>query len=104
MAIGPAADYPRNPNYCRSPHDTTHTGLGALDGYNMVRKDANPQFAAAFDKADDGAPRRLDLAAGHPRRLQRLQAIIAKGERNAAQFLALHAPAMLLAKFRSFWH
>src|SRR3990172_68863 len=48
--------------------------------------------------------RRLDLPVGHPARLQRLQAVVAEGERRPALGLAGHAPTLGLAVLDALGH
>ena len=51
----------------------THAGFEGLLGHGLVRKDADPDFSAAFDVAGHGDTGRLDLAGSEPSALDRLQ-------------------------------
>jgi hypothetical protein len=48
-------------------------------------------------------PCRLNLAAGHPTRLQSLQSELAKGKRIPPTCPAFHPSTMLFSIFRPFW-
>ena len=55
-----------------------HAGLGGLLGDRLVREDADPDLAAALHVAGHRDARRLDLARGHARLLDRLQPVLAE--------------------------
>src|SRR5205085_12290969 len=78
-----------------------HASFRRLLGDGLVGEDANPDFAAALDEAGHRHARSLDLLAGDPRRLQRLQPILAERNLGAARRHAAHAPALLLAILHS---
>src|SRR5215216_3360936 len=80
-----------------------HARLRRLRGHRLVREDADPDLAAALDVVRDRAPRRLDLARVDPRRLERLQAELAEGDRRAGVGRAAPVPPVLLAELRSLW-
>src|SRR5215211_5618507 len=61
-----------------------HPHLGRLLRHRHVREDPDPDPALALHLARDRAPRRLDLARGHPLRLERLEAELAEIELRAA--------------------
>src|SRR6266511_2357512 len=61
-----------------------HAGLGRLLGDGPVRVDVDPHLPATADVPGHGDTSRLDLPVGDPRRLQRLEAVIAEGHRGAA--------------------
>ena len=60
-----------------------------------------PAPEQAPEPARQGAASGLNLALGQPGRLQRLEAIFAKRDFNAAGLVPLHAAAHLLAPFNS---
>src|SRR5215471_10194393 len=74
-----------------------HPRLRRLLGHRLVREDANEDLPAALHAAGEGDAGRLDLAVGHPARLQRLEPEIAEGQGRAALSLALHAATLGLA-------
>src|SRR5574338_549015 len=82
----------------------THAGLRGLVGIGLGRENADPHLAAALHLMHNGAAGRFDLPGGYPAWLQRLQAILAEGDLRAAQSLALHTAAHLLAPLDTFWH
>src|SRR3990172_3245957 len=58
-----------------------HPGLGGLLGDRLVRGDKNEDLSPPLHAPGERHARRLDLPVGHPARLQRLQAVVAEGER-----------------------
>jgi len=74
-----------------------HAGFRGLLGIRLVRKNADPQFAAALDVAGDGHARRFDLPVGDPGIFHGLQAVFAKRETPPAPGFALAAAALLLS-------
>src|SRR5690349_15974454 len=74
-----------------------HAGLGRLRGHRLVREDPDPDLAAALDVVSDDAPGGLDLAAGEPGALQRLDAKVAKGHGAATVGQPAALAAVLLA-------
>src|SRR5207302_4642349 len=87
-----------------SPFAFAHARFGRLFGERLVRENADPQFAAAFDEASDGDARGFDLAVGDPSVFQRFQAVVAKGQISAAPSLAFATPAHLLPVLHFFGH
>src|SRR5215831_16571941 len=81
-----------------------HPRLRRLLGHRLVREDANEDLPAALHAAGEGDAGRLDLAVGHPARLQRLEPEIAEGQGRAALSLALHAATLGLAILDPFGH
>src|SRR5262249_32345513 len=78
--------------------------LRRLLRHGLVRKHADPHLAAALEAACQRHARRLDLAVGHPARLERLQAVLAEGQRRAALGLAAHVAALGLAVLDALGH
>src|SRR4029078_12885281 len=74
-----------------------HPRLGGLLRGGLVRKDPDPDLAAALDRAGHRPPGRLDLAARDPGRLEGGEAVIAEGHVEAALRLAGHPAAHDLA-------
>src|SRR2546423_14746379 len=66
-----------NPSFRRSL-SLTHAGLGRLIRDRLVRKDSDPDFAAALDVSCQSDTRRLDLPVRHPARLHCLQTVVAE--------------------------
>src|SRR6185503_11125291 len=62
-----------------------HASLGRLGRDDLVREDADPHFATALQVVGDRASRRLDLAGGDPRWLERANGELAKGDGVAAR-------------------
>ena len=58
-----------------------HARLGRLLGHRLVREDVDPDLAAALDLARHRDPGRLDLAVGQPAGVERLQPVVAEGDR-----------------------
>src|SRR5262249_54223608 len=81
-----------------------HTRLERLLGHRLVGEDADPQLAAALQVAGDGDTGGLDLPRRDPRRLGRLQGVVAEGDVVAALGVALAAAPMVLAVFDLFRH
>src|SRR5580704_6477431 len=82
----------------------THTGFGWLLGNRLVRKDAQPDLAAALDETRHCDTACLNLAVGNVPALLYLQAEVTEREIRPAPRLAAHAPALLLAKLDLLWH
>src|SRR5207253_8886169 len=82
----------------------THSGFGRLLRDRLVRKNADPDFAAALDETRDGDSARLDLPVRDPRRIERLQTVITERQRRTAPRLAAHATALLLAVLHFLGH
>src|SRR5829696_7816569 len=61
-----------------------HAHLDRLLRHRHIREDPDPDPPLALHLARDRAPRRLDLARGHPLRLERLEAELAEIEFRAA--------------------
>ena len=59
----------------------THAGFGRLLGQRTVGVDVDPHLAATPDVPVHGDTRRLDLAVGDVRGLERLDAVLAEGDR-----------------------
>src|SRR5258708_4451377 len=78
-----------------------HAHLERLLRNRHVRIDADPPPARALHMASHGAPRRLDLACGHPVRLHRLEAELTKAQRRAAGGGAFDPALVRLAEFRA---
>src|SRR5690348_17568488 len=76
---------------------TTHTCLSRLGRDRLVRKNANPHFAATLHEAGERDTRRFDLTGLQPAGLQSLQPKLTEGECAATLGGAFHATAMLLA-------
>src|SRR5690242_19924179 len=76
----------------------THAGLGRLLRDRLVGEDADPHLAAALDVTGQRHAGRLDLPAGHPARLERLQAEGAERHRVATLTQPLRAALELLAE------
>src|SRR5215471_12910400 len=81
-----------------------HARLRGLLGHRLVREDADEDLPAALHAAGEGDAGRLDLAVGHPARLQRLEPEIAEGQGRAALGLAPHAAALGLAILDALGH
>src|SRR6202030_2888921 len=75
----------------------SHSSFGGLLREWLVRKNPYPQFSAALDKTRDRHTRRFNLPVGNPRRLERLQSVLAKRQRSAAPRLTAAPAALLLA-------
>src|SRR5215831_940224 len=73
----------RHPAF-RSAFALAHAGFRGLLGERLVRKNANPQFAAALDEARNGHARSFNLAVGDPGVFERLQPVFAKRQISAA--------------------
>src|ERR1035437_10206613 len=82
----------------------THSGLGGLLGRRLVREDADPDLAAALDRAGHGASGSLDLAARDPGRLEGGEAEVAKCDTRSALGLTGHPTALDLAMLDAFRH
>ena len=78
-----------------------HADFGRLLRHRHVGEDADPHAADALDVARDGATRGLDLARGDAARLDRLQAVRAEVEVEAALGLAVDAALVGLARRRA---
>src|SRR5687768_6727689 len=81
-----------------------HARLCGLLRHRLVREDADPHLAAALEAAREGDAGRLDLAVGHPPRLQRLQPVLAEGQGGPALGLALHVAPLGLAVLDALGH
>src|SRR5215471_7985007 len=71
-----------------------HPRLGRLLGHRLVGKDADEDLAAPLDAPGQRHARRLDLAVGHPARLEGLEPEVTERQRRASQRGALHAAAL----------
>src|SRR5262249_48409337 len=81
-----------------------HAGLGRLLGGRLVREDADPDLAAALDRAGHRASGGLDLPAGDPGRFLRRGAVLTEGDRMAALCEAGHPPTHDLAMLDAAGH
>src|SRR6266481_1730068 len=88
---------PHHPQFRRALAGA-HADLERLLRNRHVRIDADPHPAGALHVAGHGAPRRLDLACGHPVRLHRLEAELTKAQRRAAGGGAFDPAFVRLAK------
>src|SRR5215469_3688271 len=75
----------------------THTGFGRLLRGRLIRRQTQPDLAAALDKTRHRDTRRFNLTVGDITALHHLQTVIAKRQIGAAPRLAAHAAALLLA-------
>src|SRR5437763_4470233 len=80
-----------------------HADLGRLLRHRLVRKNADPDAAAALDVARHRAPRRLDLPRRESSATDGLQAVFAEAHLVADGRNALVAALLLLAIFPSSW-
>ena len=67
----PPRPHNRNPVVGRA-FTFAHTGFGGLFRYRLVRKQADPDFAATLDKTGHGDAAGFDLPVGNPARLEDL--------------------------------
>src|SRR5438093_1606015 len=74
-----------------------HPRLRRLLRHRLVGEHADPDLAAALEAPREGHACRLDLAVGHPARLERLEPVLTERQRGAALRLAAHVPALGLA-------
>src|SRR5882724_156950 len=81
-----------------------HPRLRRFLRHRLVREDADEDLAPALDAAGEGDAGRLDLAIGHPPRLEGLEPEVPEGEGGAALGLALHAAALGLAILDALGH
>src|SRR5246127_5390493 len=82
----------------------THTSFSRLLGDRLVGEYANPDLSATLHKTGHGHAAGLDLAVGHPSRLEHLQPVIPERQRRSAPCLAGHAPALLFPILHFLWH
>src|SRR6185503_12991424 len=75
-----------------------HAHFERLLGDRHVREHPDPHPAGALHVTGERTPRRLDLARGHALGLQRLEPVLAEGERLAAGRLAADAAFVRLAE------
>src|SRR5437667_4619354 len=80
-----------------------HAHFGGLLRYRLVRKNANPDTAAALDVTSHCSSRGFDLARGKPAAADRLQTIFAETNLRADSGYALVAALLLFAIFPSSW-
>src|SRR5271168_3974885 len=81
-----------------------HTGFGRLLGDRLVRKQTEPNLAAALDEARHRDTAGFDLTVGDVAALHDLETVVAEREIGAAPRFAAHATALLLAKLDLLWH
>src|SRR5205814_10304252 len=76
------------------PLALAHASFRRLLRHRLVRKDPDPDLAAALEAPRQRDARGLDLAIRHPARLHGLEAVVAEGERRPARGDAPHPPAL----------
>src|SRR5450631_1467679 len=81
----------------RSPFAFTHTGFGGLLRDRLIRKQTDPDLAAALHKTRHRHPARFDLPVGDPSRFQHFQPKLTESQRAPPPGLPRHSPALLLA-------
>src|SRR5690349_10795882 len=91
--------HPRDPEF-RGALARAHAHFERLLRHRHVGEDANPHPPGALHVTRHGAPRRLDLTRGDAIRLQRLEPVLAEGQRGAAGRNAVDAALVRLAELR----
>src|SRR6185312_7905776 len=82
----------------------THTGFSRLLRDRRVRKQTDPDLAAALDETRHRHTAGLDLTIGDPARLHYFQSVVSEGQLASAPGLTAHASALLLAVLTFFRH
>src|SRR3954470_8259438 len=82
----------------------THTGFSRLLRDRLIRKQAQPDFAATLDETRHRHAAGFDLAVGDPTGLEHFEPEIAEREFGTAPRFAAHASALLLAVLNFLWH
>jgi hypothetical protein len=75
----------------------TLPGLTTATRVGLVGEDVDPDLPATFDLAGHRDAGGLDLAVGDPAAVERLQPVLAEGDRAAALGVAAHPAAHLFA-------
>src|SRR5258708_16160376 len=82
----------------------THTGFGRLLGHWLVRKQPDPDLAAALDETGHGNTAGFDLTVGNPARLRDFESEIPESQLAAPPSFSAHASALLLAVLNFLCH